>query len=74
MLPIREGDIDAVVAVKSAEIGRLISKLACERVQHKNWGGPYIVSPFLITPSNIDSAEVAAQMDGQWFEFADENK
>jgi ribose transport system substrate-binding protein len=75
MLPLQDGRLDAVIAVKSNDIGRLGSQLACEHLEGKTWERGHSVTPFLITSSNINSAEVVTQIyDSQWWEFADENK
>lgn len=72
-VPIRDGEIDGVVAQRSNDIGKLVSRLACDHQERKPWGSPYLVTPLLITPGNVNSAEVRSQMNLQWWELADEN-
>ncbi len=74
ILPIRGGEIDGIVAQRSADIGKLIAQLACDHLAQKSWGGTHIVTPFLITPGNVNSPEVVAQMNTAWWKFADENR
>jgi ribose transport system substrate-binding protein len=71
--PIRDSEIDGVVAQRANDIGKVVSQLACDHLAKKPWGGPRLVTPFLITPVNVNSAEVWSQMNLAWWEFADEN-
>lgn len=72
-VPIRDGEIDGVVAQRSNDIGKLLSQLACDHLDGKRWGGPRLVRPFLITPANVNSAEVRSQMNLAWWESTDES-
>ena len=72
-VPIRDGEIDGVVAQRANDIGKLVSQLACDHLKRKPWGGPHLVTPFLITPANVNSAQVWNQMNLAWWELADEN-
>lgn len=74
IVPIRDGEIDAIVAQRASDIGKLVLQLACDHLEGKAWGGPHIIAPFLITPNNVNSAEVLAQMNSAWWELADEDK
>ena len=73
ILPIPGGEIDGVVAQRANDIGKLVSQLACDHLEGKPWGSPRLVRPFLITPANVNSAEVRSQMNLAWWESADEN-
>jgi ribose transport system substrate-binding protein len=72
-LPIRDGEIDGVVAQRANDIGKVVSQLACDHLEGKPWGSPHLLTPFLITPANVNSAEVRSQMNRAWWESADEN-
>ena len=72
-VPIRDGEIDGVVAQRPNDIGKLVSQLACDHLERKPWGGPRLVTPFLMTPANVNSTEVWNQMNLAWWELADEN-
>jgi ribose transport system substrate-binding protein len=71
-IPIRDGEIDGVVAQRANDIGKLVSQLACDHLEGKSWGGPHVLTPFLITPANVNTAEVWSQMNLAWWELADE--
>jgi len=72
-VPIWDAEIDGVVAQKTNDMGKLVSRLACDHLNGKPWGSPHLVTPFLITPANVNSAEAASQMNLAWWELADEN-
>lgn len=73
-VPIRDGEIDAIVAQRAIDIGKLVSRLACDHLERKAWGGPHTVAPFLITPNNVNSPEVLALLNSAWWELADDDK
>jgi ribose transport system substrate-binding protein len=73
IVPIQDGEIDGVVAQSANDIGKLVSQLACDHLEGKPWGSPHLVTPFLITPDNVSSAEIWNQMNLAWWELADEN-
>jgi ribose transport system substrate-binding protein len=73
-LPVRNGEIDAIVAVKANDAGSLVSKLVCEHLVGKPWGGPYTTSPFLITSDNYKTPEVSRQLAYDWWNLADETR
>ena len=72
-VPIGNGQIDGVVAQRANDIGKLGSQLACDHLEGKPWGQPHLVTPFLITPVNVNSAEVWSQMNRAWWKSDDEN-
>ena len=71
--PIRDGGIDGVIAQRANDIGKLVSQLACDHLEGKPWGSARVVRPLLITPANVNSAEVRGQMNLAWWASDDEN-
>jgi len=62
--PLIDREIDAVVGVRANDMGRLIAKLVCERLQGRSWNGSYTLSPILLTADTLGPAEIEQQLHG----------
>lgn len=69
IVPLIDHQMDAVIGLRAYDIGQLVARLACERAHGEKWGGPYVLSPFILTPSNYRSAYAEKQLqNGGWWE------
>lgn len=66
--PVREGKIAAIIAERTHEIGRRAAEAVCARVQGKPYPNRVVVPPLLLTPENINSSNVALQLDRDWWD------
>ena len=64
LLPIVDREIDGVVGVRAYEIGRLVGRLVCDRLEGKGWDGSYILPPILFTADTLGIADIEQQLHG----------
>jgi ribose transport system substrate-binding protein len=69
LTPINTGEIDAVVAMRTREIGRMAAEAVCAGARGEPMQADTVVRPLLVTSANIGSAEVADELlDRAWWD------
>ncbi len=64
--------MDAVIGLRASDIGQTVTRLVCDREKGGTWGGPYVLSPIVITPDNYETPDVHLQWDWDttpWWKF-----
>jgi ribose transport system substrate-binding protein len=64
LLPIVDREIDGVVGVRANDIGRLVGRLACDRLEGKGWNVSYTLPPILLTADTLGIADIEQQLHG----------
>jgi ribose transport system substrate-binding protein len=64
LLPIVDREIDAVVGIRASEMGRLVGRLVCDRLEGKEWNSSYTLPPILFTADTLGIADIEQQLHG----------
>jgi ribose transport system substrate-binding protein len=70
--PVRTGQLDAVVAERTSDMGARAAEAICARLSGRPMPPEALIRPFLITPANISSPEVRQQLSVAWWESEQE--
>ena len=69
VVPLIDHELDAVIGPTAWQIGQTVARLACERANGGKWGGPYILSPTVLTAENYSTSDFDAQLGHRgWWE------
>jgi ABC-type sugar transport system substrate-binding protein len=64
LLPIVDREIDGVVGIRANEMGRLVGRLVCDRLEGKEWNGSYTLPPVLFTADTLGITDIEQQLHG----------
>lgn len=70
--PVRASQIDAVVAERTFDMGERAAEAICTKLRGQPMPPEAVIRPFLITPANFSSPEVAQQLNGAWWDSQQE--
>ncbi|MBB5059216.1 ribose transport system substrate-binding protein [Granulicella aggregans] len=69
LMPINTGEIDAIVAMRTRQIGKMAAEAICAGVRGEPMKAGTVVQPLLVTAANIGGAEVADELlDRAWWD------
>ena len=64
VVPLVDHEMDAVIGVRGNEIGQTVARLACDHAHGNKWGGPYVLSPVVLTPDNYGPSDIERELHG----------